>query len=200
MKSKQQVKAFLKKQVEHLKGIEGFLMGIIASKFSDLDALADLIVNEALSIDSSENLVAFAICSPEDGDATLCLLCTPNGIHVIQDYQEGVYEYEYFIEFSDVDVIEFKKKGFFEPSYHLNIYQAGKNKRKGWFFKGLPKMLEQFKMSAENAFLNYEESEPNNSQQAVSIDKRDAEKRIKALLDQKLITQKDYESKIKKLN
>jgi hypothetical protein len=202
MKTTQQVKAFLNTQVKNIKGTEGFVMSLV-SKFSNIDSLADTIATEVLPNDPSDALVAFAFAvGSEDSDVSHCLLCTASGIHVIQDLNNGVFDYLYQISFSEIQTIEVKKTGFFEPVYHLNIYQSGKNKKKGWFFTGLPKMLNYFQVSAENALLNYDEDEMSDgSAAAISVvDPIDGAKRIKALLDQKLITKKDFDSKMKKLS
>lgn len=201
MKTNQQVKAFLNTQVKNIKGMEGFVMSLV-SKFSNIDSLADIIATEVLPNDPSDTLVAFAFAvGSEDSDVSHCLLCTGSGIHVIQDLDNGVFDYLYQISFSDIQTIEVKKTGFFEPVYHLNIYQAGKNKKKGWFFTGLPKMLNYFQVSAANALLNYDETELSAASMVTgpAIDSIDGAKRIKALLDQKLITKKDFDAKMKKL-
>ena len=206
MATEKEVKKFLKAQIEALRGLEGFVMGLMENMLVD-DVLVAFITHELLANSPGERLIAFTHAAPEDEDEGRVMLCTNLGIYVITVDSEGIftrttsYGLDYLIPFSEIDSIDYGKTGIFEPEHHLYIYQKDTRKKRGWFFTGTPQGLLYFQNHARNALLNYDESD---AALATAPDTSDRdldalEKRIRALLNQKLISASDCEIKIKKL-
>jgi hypothetical protein len=209
------VKEFFALQIKEVVDLEGFDKATaidLRSSWEEIyvpHSLVNFVVNELLTGDVEQQLVAFTWCNSCDDSETFILLCTTQGIYVITIAEvHGIvkptlsFKLNYFIPFSEIDFIGCTKKGFFKKTYFLSIFQKGENGEAGWFFKDdLEPMITYFKDHGQRALLNYE-SDDNFSSSFSTLSDSDIttlEARINRLYMRKLLSKSDYDIKRKSI-
>lgn len=195
-----EIERFLKAEVDSIKGVAGFLVGLFKNKIVNPELIAFL--NEHIDSErKNESLIAFMGATDRKTGNQVVLFATSQGVYVVSDnatvpfFSKSKYVLDYFISYSEIDSVGYKRDGLIDAKHLLCVYQLGAQKERGWFFEfPLKKYVLEFAGKIDSVLDDFE---PNAVNQAVQLDEDELVARIERLYRLKLITKRDRDLKVK---